>query len=190
MRVCAQMYLFPLLFSALILDLRNTSITSSYLLNKEPRSFFFTPQSLRLTSMSTSSHPHSQSLHDLYFIFYGEPLVTMDRTHLSLTPSTASKKKPKRFGTSILSSIWSLPWREPRRIRVQKQNIRSLRQAFSVRNRSQQTACSSIMPETLSVKWCDGCEIPCSESNRTSRHLLALSIEMYFVVSKELYISV
>lgn len=125
-RVCAQMYLFPLLFSALILDLWNTSITSSYLLNKEPRSFFFTPQSLRLTSMSTSSHPHSQSLHDL----------SMDRTHLSLTPSTASEKKPKRLGTSILSSIWSLPWREPRRIRVQKQNIRSLRQAFSVCDRS------------------------------------------------------
>lgn len=135
-RVCAQMYLFPLLFSALILDLRNTSITSSYLLNKEPRSFFFSSQSLRLTSMSTSSHPQSQPLHDLYIIFYGQPLATMGRTHPSLTPSTASKKKPKRLGTSILSSIWSLPWREPRRIRVQKQNIRSLRQAFSVCNRS------------------------------------------------------
>lgn len=140
--VCARTVVsFTLLLSALILDLQNTSITSElffffFKTKQRAWSLLFTPQSSRLTSMSqfnTSTQVTDSS--NLPFVLPGPRLVvTAGRAHLSLTPSplllliffffketkTLRSKRPYH-------PIWSLPWREARRIRVQEPDLRSLR---------------------------------------------------------------
>lgn len=139
-----------------------------FFLNKEPDPFSSRHSHPDWPACPSSTHPHkSQTLKNLHILLRSLPLaMTAGRAHLSQTPSTTfilfifskTKKETKTLRSERpYHPMWALPWREPRRIKVQEPDLRSLRPSClaCAAGVSRQAAHMSSCQGRCRRKWCD-----------------------------------
>lgn len=178
------MCLFPLVQCTYIGPTVNTN---NFLLSYKPIGFLRLP-SFRLTSMFSISPvmliSRNSHLFNFRIVWKDEPVVIVP--HSSITDSHPLLLTRKCSGTSIPSSIWPLPWR--RREGLESNNktydVWESYSAFAARlfvliHYARDIVGSVMWRLWNTVQWTD----------RTSWHLLALSIEMYSVVSDGPFLS-
>lgn len=164
---------FTLLFSALILDLQNTSTTSElpfffFFLNKEPDPFSSRHSHPDWPACPSSTHPHSHRLlktstssSAACHWLWRRAALTCHRHHpllfLFLFFSKTKKETKTLRSERPYHPMWSLPWREPRRIKVQEPDLRSLRPSClaCAAGVSRQAAHMSSCQGRCRRKWCD-----------------------------------